>query len=158
MKIKTNQQIINWRTGAVIFEGEYESFRDCVVAAVESGANLSRANLYGANLHYANLRYANLSGANLYGANLYGANLSYCTGNNREIKSIMISEDYPITYTSDVIQIGCENHPICDWFGFDDNRILNMDGKKALKFWRKHKAIIKQVVETCPATPTNYKD
>jgi len=59
----------------VLFEGEYESTRECLVAAVKSGANLRDANLYGASLCGANLCDASLCGANLRGANLCGANL-----------------------------------------------------------------------------------
>jgi hypothetical protein len=93
--------------GRILFTHDGECFRDCVAAAVKSGANLFgadlyranlsgadlyRANLYGAslyganlslaNLSVANLSRANLSGANLSGANLYGANLSGAKGIN----------------------------------------------------------------------------
>ena len=131
-------------------------------------ANLECANLIGANLECANLRYANLRGANLVRANLECANLERanlrdanlwgCAGDRDCIRSIFISEVYPITYTSEVIQIGCENHTIKDWFEFDDKRILQMDGKTALKFWREHKELIKQIVEKCPAKPTKYEE
>ena len=84
-------QILNWKTNEVIFEGEYQSIKDAVEAAVKQGvslawadledanlegANLEGANLYGADLTGANLRCANLTGANLTGANLTGANLT----------------------------------------------------------------------------------
>jgi len=130
-----------------------------------SGANLSGANLYGANLSSANLSGAYLSGANLSGANLYGANLSganlsgaYLSGANGVndyLKCIQIDQ-YPITYTSDALQIGCERHAISDWADFDDHRIAKMDGKDALKFWRKYKDWIFQTIEMCPAKPTGY--
>jgi len=130
-----------------------------------SGANLSGANLYGANLSGANLSGAYLSGANLSGANLYGANLSganlsgaYLSGANGVndyLKCIQIDQ-YPITYTSDALQIGCERHAISDWADFDDHRIAKMDGKDALKFWRKYKDWIFQTIEMCPAKPTGY--
>jgi hypothetical protein len=138
-----------------------------------SGANLSRANLIGANLGGANLIGANLGGANLscadlidanlsrcranlsYAnlgrANLIGANLSYCAGERSIIKSIFVSDIYPITYTNKVIQIGCERHCILEWWEFDDRRILEMDGKKALKFWREWKDTIKMIIEKSPA-------
>ena len=153
-------EILNRYTGEVIFHGDVESLR-C--------ANLIDANLGGANLRGTNLRCANLIGANLIGANLGGANLRYanlryanltganlwgCRGNRNEIKSISISSTYPITYTSEVLQIGCERHNIEDWWEFDDARIITMDGKKALKFWRKYKGLIKNIIEVSPATPT----
>ena len=125
-----------------------------------SGANLSGANLYGADLSGANLSRANLSGANLsranlYGADLCGADLSGANGVNDYLKCIQIDQ-YPITYTSDALQIGCERHAISDWADFDDHRIAKMDGKDALKFWRKYKDWIFQTIEMCPAKPTGY--
>ena len=115
-----------------------------------SGTYLSGADLYGANLYGADLSRADLSRANLYGANLSGAN-----GLNDYLKCIQIDQ-YPITYTSDALQIGCERHAISDWADFDDHRIAKMDGKYALKFWRKYKAWIFQTIEMCPAKPTGY--
>ena len=117
-----------------------------------SGANLSDANLSGAYLSDANLRGAYLGGVNLRDANLSGANLSVCTGNRSEIKSIFTFKTYPITYTDKVMQIGCERHELSEWWDFDDARIVKMDGKKALKFWRESKDIIKQIIELFPAT------
>jgi hypothetical protein len=61
-------EIKNRFSGAVIFQGEYESLKLCVIAAVRAGANLAYANLAYANLAYANLADANLAGANLAGA------------------------------------------------------------------------------------------
>ena len=115
-----------------------------------SGTYLSGADLYGANLYGADLSRADLSRANLYGANLSGAN-----GLNDYLKCIQIDQ-YPITYTSDALQIGCERHAISDWADFDDHRIAEMDGKDALKFWRKYKDWIFQTIELCPAKPTGY--
>jgi len=117
------------------------------------GASLNRANLYRANLDGANLDGANLDGANLYRANLDGANLYRASGVNDYIKCIQIDQ-YPITYTSDVMQIGCQQHKISEWREFDDRRIAEMDGKAALRFWRKYKDWIFQTIELCPAKPT----
>ena len=79
-------QIKNRRNDDVIFEGNFENFRQAVETAVKNkvslyganldGANLSRTDLSGANLIRANMTRADLSGANLSGANLRGANLS----------------------------------------------------------------------------------
>ena len=74
---------------------------------------------------------ANLSGANLSGANLNGADLRYCIGNGREIKSLQIGT-YLISYTKDILNIGCQSHTYSDWRTFSDNIILDMDGKTAL--------------------------
>ena len=122
-------------------------------------ANLREANLRGANLGEANLRgadlgEANLRGANLWGADLRGANLRGCAGNRNELKSIFISGTYSITYSFEYLQIGCERHKITDWWEFDDTRILNMDGKTALKWWREWKDTLKMLIEKSPAVAT----
>lgn len=126
-------------------------------------ADLVEANLSGANLRGADLRNANLSGANLRGADLIGANLrlatfNSCAGNRKHIKSLFISITYPITYTSNILQIGCERHEIVKWWDFSDGQILEMDGKNALKFWRKYKEFIKSAIELSPAEPTGFED
>ena len=110
-----------------------------------NGASLNRANLDGANLNRVNLNRADLSGANLYradlsgadlsGANLDGTNLDGANGINDFIKCIQL-ESYPITYTSDILHIGCERYSITEWADFSNAQIAQMDGKKALKWWR----------------------
>jgi hypothetical protein len=115
------------------------------------GADLEGADLVGANLSGANLSGANLEGANLDGANLDGADLYGCSGDRSYIKSIFVTEVYPITYTDSVLQIGCECHLIEDWWEFDDKKIMNMDGKTALKFWREWKDLLRMIIEKSPA-------
>lgn len=121
-------------------------------------ANLSGVNLSRANLRWANLRWANLSGVDLIGADLRGLDLNDAYSNNKEIKSLKIFEEYDLAYTSDRLQVGCENHGINEWWEFDDEQILEMDGEKALKFWRKNKELIKQIIEQCPATATGHEE
>lgn len=119
-------------------------------------ASLASANLNGANFSTADLRHADLSSANLCrtrlnGANLDNVDLGSCAGNRVEIHSIFVSGVYPVTYTSEVMQIGCERYKISDWWEFDDATIFAMDGEKALKFWRKHKNALKNIIEANPA-------
>ena len=113
-------------------------------------ANLTRANLYGANLYGANLTLANLNGANLDGANLDGA-----SGNLNNLKSVFC-ETYPVTYTAEVMQIGCKSHKLEDWWSFDDARIIEMEGKTALKWWRTWKPILQQIIATLPANANEH--
>ena len=40
------------------------------------------------------------------------------------------------------MQIGCELHKLTDWEEYDDKRIAEMDGRAALRFWRKHKDML----------------
>ena len=109
-------------------------------------ANLEYANLENANLRYANLENADLKYANLENANLENANLYNSTGNNGLVRTIQTGT-YIINYTNTIIQIGCESHAIHDWFCFTDNDIIKMDGAEALKFWRKWKSILQQLIE-----------
>ncbi len=71
---------------------------------------------------------------------------------------MFVSSVYPITYTSEYLQIGCERHPIADWWEFDDRRILEMDGRGALEFWMLWKNIIRTVIETSPAEKTGKEE
>lgn len=121
--------------------------------ALENGANLEGAYLADAYLEGAYLEGAYLRGADLRGAYLEGAYLEGAGGLNDWIKCIQI-EGYPITYTADILQIGCQKHDIEEWREFDNRRISEMDGKEALKFWAKYKEWIFQTIELCPAKPT----
>ncbi len=108
-------------------------------------ANLSNANLSSADLRYANLSNANLSNANLSSADLRYANLRYadlryCIGNNREVKSLQIGT-YLISYTNDIINIGCQSHTLKDWEEFTDSKISEMDSD-ALEWWKLNRDII----------------
>jgi len=73
-------EIKNRFSDKIIFYGDYESIRECLIKAAKQSANLRGAYLQDANLQSANLQSANLRGAylqdaNLRGANLWGANL-----------------------------------------------------------------------------------
>ena len=116
-------------------------------------ANLTRANLFGANLEGANLTHANLTHANLTHANLTRANLEGASGNLNNLKSVFC-DTYPVTYTAEVMQIGCQCHKIEDWWSFSDACIIEMEGKAALKWWRTWKPILQQIIATSPANAT----
>jgi uncharacterized protein YjbI with pentapeptide repeats len=121
------------------------------------GANLRVADLRGADLRGADLRVADLRGANLQDADLQdadlrGANLWGARGNKKEVKSLQL-EEYDITYTADVLQIGCKSFPINDWWDFDDAKISSMDSN-ALEWWTKWKPVLKHIIEISPATST----
>jgi len=135
-----------------------------------SGADLRSADLSGADLSYADLSYADLRSADLSGAVLSGAVLSYADligadlsgadlssvnlygvcGNRKEIKSVFISEDWPVTYTSSILQIGCQRHTFDEWWAFSDSEIEEMDSK-ALPWWKEHKEFIRMTIERFPA-------
>ena len=151
-------QIKHRWNGSVLFEcdvpDDMESglrTRYALERAVESRANLSGANLSGAYLSDANLSGANLSGANLSGAYLSGAYLSGANLSGAKWRDGIVINKPPIqlfglhwrvTILDEHMQIGCELHKICDWAEYDDERIVWMDGRNALRFWRAHKDVL----------------
>jgi len=64
-----------WNSEKILYQGEAESFKVLIEAAVKSGANLRGADLQSADLRSADLQSADLYGANLRYANLRGADL-----------------------------------------------------------------------------------
>ena len=121
-------------------------------------ANLARAYLAGANLARAYLAGANLAGANLAGANLAGANLAdaYLAGAKWR-DGVVISQQpiqlyglhWSVTILDAHMQIGCELHSLAEWSDFDDARIVEMDGRDALRFWREHKDALLSMARSC---------
>ena len=111
------------------------------------GANLRDANLIGANLRDANLRDANLRDANLIGANLRDANLrdanligANLSGEILKIQPISIQGmEYQCLITPEFLTLGCQRHRHEEWAYFDDRRIIEMDGRKAIAFWSANK-------------------
>jgi hypothetical protein len=139
-----------------------------LAGAYLAGANLADANLARANLADANLAGANLAGAYLAGADLAGAYLAdanladayladaYLADANlaradladaKWRDGIVISKPpiqifglhWTVTILDAHMQIGCELHSLADWQAYDDARIVQMDGRDALRFWRENK-------------------
>ena len=121
-----------------------------VVAANLSGANLSGVNLSYANLSGVNLVAANLSEANLSYANLSGVNLSYAIGNMREIKSAQFDQ-WAVTWSADVLAIGCQQHAIEEWRNANPRWIAAMDSG-ATNWWSRYGALVLQLIDASPAT------
>jgi len=172
----TTHQTKNRWTNEVLFEGEFESLKECVEAAVKAcanlrganlryanqdganlgGANLGGANLDGANLRGANLRYANLGGANLGGANLDNASLDGAFGDSKNIITLQ-TDIWTVNYTATEMQIGCQKHLLADWWAFGDDVISKMDSR-AMEFWTKWKSVLRQITSMNPAEPTKSDD
>jgi uncharacterized protein YbdZ (MbtH family) len=64
-------------SGAILYEGEHQSTKEAVAAAIGSGADLRWADLRGADLRWADLSWADLRWADLRGADLRWADLSW---------------------------------------------------------------------------------
>jgi hypothetical protein len=132
-------------------------------------ADLSNANLYGANLRYADLGGANLSGANLSNADLSyadlsyadlsyadlgGADLGYVIGNMREVKSAQV-EIFPLVWYvasngEQILQIGCQGHPVSFWEAIDA-AWLKQFGPHSAKAWWRLGPVILALVKASPA-------
>ena len=133
--------------GFVIYtsEIEHDNTKSLLAEAVKNEANLRLADLSGADLRWENLRWENLSGADLSDANLRGADLRWVIGNLKEIKYFQL-ERYDVVFTSDILAISCQQHPIEKWKKFTDKEISEMD-KDALSWWTKWKDFIFQAIE-----------
>ena len=86
-----------------------------------------------------------LVGANLVGARLDGANLRSIHGDMKFIFSMQL-DYWPVSFTKDVLQIGCQRHNHNEWLNFDDERISKMD-LNALAWWKKWKDFIFKAIE-----------
>ena len=108
-------------------------------------ASLRGADLQGAHLQDANFRGADLQDANLQGANLHLVNFNFCVGNMQEIFSLQL-DTWLISFTKDILNIGCETHTIDTWFGFTDLEINEMDNS-AVIWWGKWKKTLKKIIK-----------
>jgi aspartate 1-decarboxylase len=117
-------------------------------------ADLSYAYLRHAKLHRADLSRADLSYADLSRANLSCADL-LATGNMVNVKSLQ-ADIWRVAYTHDILQIGCQRHPIGEWWAFDDKKIECMDSR-ALAWWAVWKPILQAMIAASPAEPTGFR-
>jgi uncharacterized protein YjbI with pentapeptide repeats len=92
----------------------------------------------------ADLRGADLRGVNLQGADLRGVNLQGCVGNGKEIKHTT-EYFWNISWTKNVLQIGCQQYSVSEWSDFNDEQISKM-AHGALEFWRDHKESIMELM------------
>ena len=60
-----------------------------------------------------------------------------------EVKSLQFNT-WHVTYTKDVMAIGCQQYTLEQWFNFSDEQISRMD-VNALDWWNKYKHIIKEL-------------
>ena len=126
--------VLRWNSAKVLFECEVTD--SDASSGLATRVALEQANLSGANLRGASLRGAYLSDANLSGAKWNGIII------NRAPLQITIPKQWPIFILDDHMQIGCELHTLADWRQFDNARIVAMDGRSALAFWRKYKDVL----------------
>ena len=104
-------------------------------------------------LEKATQERANLAGANLARANLAGANLADAKWRDGVVISQQPIQLYGLHWSVTILdahmQIGCELHSLAEWSDFDDARIVEMDGRDALRFWREHKDALLSMARSC---------
>lgn len=127
------------------------------------GATFFYADLCGTRMIGVDARGANFSGAYIFGTHLGGADMANTILEDTDIISAYLTNttltgakwqngriidknpvqltglNWPITILGGYMQIGCEMHSLYDWSEFDDNRIIEMGGKEALRFWKQYK-------------------
>ena len=81
----------------------------------------------------------------MFKADLSAADLFGTIGNMKEIRSMQL-ETYTITFTKDVLQIGCKNYSHSEWQEFTDDQIDEM-ADNAIEFWHKWKDFIFKAIE-----------
>ena len=120
-------------------------------------AILSGADLRGADLREAILRDALLRGADLSRAILRGADFNGCAGNMSEVKSMHI-DTWPVTYTADTLQIGCQRHPISRWREWrNDLKWIRAMDSSAEAWAERHLDLVLAMIDASPATPTGHE-
>ena len=121
-------------------------------------ADLEGADLMGANLSWSDLRYANLTGVSLTGAdlrdtcfqfaNLSGATYGDLTLTSKSGISSFIKWVYPIIYIDvsagsirddDIIVIWDKAHRRVEWKKTSDDEIIEMAGKRGLRWWWRYR-------------------
>ena len=109
-----------------------------------------RIEVANASLRYASLIGANLRGADLRSASLRAADLRDAIGNMREIKSAQFDQ-WAVTWSADVLAIGCQQHAIEKWRNADPRWIAAMDSG-ASDWWSRYGALVLQLIDASPAT------
>jgi len=143
-------QIKNRWNGEVLYTADIP---DDTPSGMEMSAALEKATQARANLEGAYLAGAYLAGAYLAGANLAGANLAGAKWRDGVVISKTPIQLYGLHWVVTILdahmQIGCELHSLAEWAAFDDARIVAMDGRDALRFWRDHKEALLSLARSC---------
>ena len=83
-KLKAKIKILNWVTGAVIYESDKDTFKEAVEEAVASGSDMSYSDMSG-----ADMRGSNMSGADMRGIPLSKLPQDYVNQCSRDILFIL---------------------------------------------------------------------
>lgn len=115
-----------------------------------SRAIFANAYLRGSDFLCSRAAFANFRAANLFEANLEFTDVGYAMGNGAELKTMFL-DTYSISYTHDTLQIGCQVHPLENWWSFNDEQIDAMDEGQSLQWWTRMKAALQAIIAASPA-------
>lgn len=134
-----------WEADLDRIDVEHSAFVSCDFTLADlSGAHFRK----GVNLHESRFMEAELAGANLEGVRI----MMGAIGDGKHIKSLQCGE-YPVTYTADMMQIGCGLRPIREWLEMTPSQVEHIE-EICPNWWAKWKPILAQIVEASPAEPT----
>ena len=125
--------LMKWLGTRVLYEGEHESIREAVEAAVRATADLSRADL----------SRANLSGADLYGAKIAAGTLSAICATGWVLAYRWTA--YQMEDGTTRLRYGCEEHEIGEWPGLLRGLCEEHEPTRADEYERKLRALLAYV-------------
>lgn len=120
--------------------------------AVFKDANLRNVKMTNVRLEEADLRGSDVRGADMDQVYLLKANIQPITSDGKFIRHIS-AEPYGASYTSDQLQIGCQNHPIAAWFSMTPEQMEPL-GPEAVEQWEKWKDFLSLQILSKPCQPT----
>ena len=120
--------------GSLVFEGDFTGLKEAILAALKSGADLTRADLAGADLAGAYLTEAYLTGAHLTGAHLTRADLTGADLAGADLAVV----GQKITIKSLRVFTGLYKYPVWSVLAKDSTRYVKMGCLfKSLDDWKK---------------------
>ena len=135
--------------GAVFQECDatYASFSSSTwIDGFMPGCKFKTANFGGATFQNVDFCGSDFRGSTINSDNVFLAcDMWDVQGNNDVIRTYQLP-DWTVVVCRDRIQIGCQNHPIQDWMGFDDKALRKMSGR-APRWWSIYKSLVMQLAK-----------
>lgn len=111
--------------------------------------NMTKCAFYNCNFFGANIKTSNFMSARFSDCDINLENMESLFGNGKQIKSMFIS-DYPIVWTSEYLQIGCQKKTIEEWRALDKekaNELIDF----GWSWWEEHRDFIVNAIKEYPA-------
>jgi hypothetical protein len=125
MKIKELTNAPQWLLDAVVRDEDVEI--DKYGRVIWHRGSWDSGDFWGGDFRGGDFR-----GGNFWGGNFWGEKI--------KLRPISIyGMRWDVVITDARMKIGCQIRRLCEWEEFDDQTIIEMDGKDALRFWRENK-------------------